>query len=248
VVSEVLTPKPWMVRSRPFPHVVATDVFRPHFLARLTAAFEATVAAGAFSSGANYTRRLPAEPGSPFALFVSRPWHDLLARLTTTRATGDVDAGLHHHRVGRPAGHIHNDLNPGYFVGTAGPARVNLSRPGVCNYYQGTCTRPELTPRATVRAVAMLFYLANPPWQPGDGGETGLYTTNFDTVGQPAAAVPPINNSMLVFACTPYSFHGFLGNPHHERNSVILWLHRSRQEAEEQWGKDKIVSWPSPHR
>ena len=34
-----------------------------------------------------------------------------------------------------------------------------------------------MSARETIRAVSVLFYLANPEWEPGDGGETALFRT-----------------------------------------------------------------------
>jgi len=95
----------------------------------------------------------------------------------------------------------------------------------------------------TIRAVAAIFYLDNPPWSPGDGGTTGLYRNASDPVDQPAAVVPPLNNSMLAFECTPFSYHGFVSNRRHPRNSVVLWLHRSRQDVVRRWGEHAIVGY-----
>ena len=48
-----------------------------------------------------------------------------------------------------------------------------------------------------------LYYLANPRWEPGDGGSTGLFTSADDSIEAPSAEMPPINNSLLLFECTP---------------------------------------------
>jgi 2OG-Fe(II) oxygenase superfamily len=172
---------------------------------------------------------------------VSREWHDLLARIVGVTATGDVSASVHHHDPGGASGWPHNDLNPGWFAEpAAGPDEVRLAAEGDVGYHHGT--RPEGVPaRETVRAVSLLFYLANPPWSPGDGGETGLYESV--RADRPSVAVPPVNNSLVAFECTPFSYHGFISNHRAPRNSVVMWLHRDRGEAVERWGEQSIVSW-----
>jgi hypothetical protein len=58
----------------------------------------------------------------------------------------------------------------------------------------------------TIRAIAVLYYLHNPRWHPGDGGETGIYSYHRQPVLGPTKAVPPINNSLLLFECRSNSF------------------------------------------
>ena len=91
--------------------------------------------------------------------------------------------------------------------------------------------------------MAVLFYLANEPWRPGDGGETALFHGAGGGIDRPAAVVPPVNNSMLAFECTPFSFHTFLSNVRTPRNSVVMWLHRPKSEVEERWTSRPIVYW-----
>jgi len=52
---------------------------------------------------------------------------------------------------------------------------------------------------------------------------------------------------MLAFECTPFSFHSFLHNHRHPRNSFILWLHRRREEVAQRWGAERIAMWPKEH-
>jgi Rps23 Pro-64 3,4-dihydroxylase Tpa1-like proline 4-hydroxylase len=89
----------------------------------------------------------------------------------------------------------------------------------------------------------MIFYLANPPWKPGVGGETGLYTSMTDPVDAAASAVPPVNNTMLIFENTPESFHSFISNTKQTRNSLILWLHRTVEETNRLWPSEPLYSW-----
>jgi Rps23 Pro-64 3,4-dihydroxylase Tpa1-like proline 4-hydroxylase len=93
-----------------------------------------------------------------------------------------------------------------------------------------------------MRAVAIIFYLANPS-SGVFGGQTGLYRSNSDSIDKPAAVVPPVNNSLVAFECTPASFHGFISNRTAVRNTLVMWLHRDKSEAIRRWGEQNIVYW-----
>ena len=97
--------------------------------------------------------------------------------------------------------------------------------------------------RETVRAVSALFYLANPPWAEGDGGETGLYDSVAAGARTEGVLVPPVNNSLVLFECTPYSWHAYARASRHQRNSLVMWLHRPRQDVVERWGESSVVHW-----
>ena len=117
---------------------------------------------------------------------------------------------------------------------------MDLSR---CRYTDGCTTEPGIETREMVRAVTMIFYLANPPWSPGDGGETGLYRAAEQPVDRPSVRIPPVNNSVLVFENTPFSYHSFLRNHRQHRNSAILWLHRTKAEVAALWGESAVYKW-----
>src|SRR5262249_11184946 len=155
---------------------------------------------------------------------------DLLASLAGVEATTDVSAALHHHEPGSRDGIIHNDLNPGWFVSQPRSDGITVADSTACNYQRGTAHEPGTTPVERTRAVAMIFFLNNASWRPGDGGECALYASR-DGNAAPDARVAPINNSILAFECTPHSFHRFLSNRAGSRDSVILWLHREKQRA-----------------
>jgi hypothetical protein len=247
-LTELLANRRWVRRQLPFPHYVAQNVFVEDFYARLHAEFERIQGEHpeAFSRGIpNYDAAatdVERYANGPLGVFVSREWHDLLEAVGGIRATGDITAALHHHDPGSRRGWPHNDLNPGWFGGTpAGPDEVRFQGIDGVVYRDGT--RPEgISARQTVRGVSLLFYLGNGDWKLGDGGETGLYASYDSANAGPAALVPPINNSLMMFECTPYSLHGFLG-ANTQRNSVVMWLHRDKAEAVERWGEHSIVYW-----
>jgi len=246
-LAQVVDNRRWVRRTQPFPHVVAQHVFVPAFYAELEAHFDRIRR----THPEAFQRNMPGYDAAgalldhhrdgPLGVFLSRAWHDLVAGVARVRATGDVSANLHHHEPGGTSGWPHNDLNPGWFPEPApDPGEVRLSADGDVGYHKGN--RPAGRPaRETIRAVSVLFYLANPPWQPGDGGETGLYRSPADR--QPAATVPPVNNSLVLFECTPYSWHGFVGNRRNPRSSVVMWLHRSKDDVVDRWGEASIVPW-----
>lgn len=245
---DLLAHRRWIRRTRPFPHVYVRDVFVAEFYQRLAAEFDrvridrpdlfAPVAAGYGASGASLTRMR----NGPLEVFLSRAWHDLIERVAGVPASGDVEGSLHHHPPGSPRGWPHHDLAPAWFPGAApGPDAVGLPGDDI-DLKSGA--RPAGVPaREMVRAVAVLFYLGNGEWKPGDGGETGLFADIGAAEPTPTVVVPPLDNSMVVFECTPRSWHTFLGANTAARNSVVMWLHRPKEQAASRWGGDRIVHW-----
>lgn len=252
-LDEALSNRRWLRRGKPFPHVLAQDVFVPRvlraleedFAARLDAAQSEPAVKPRFKRMSGYDAiGLDFDPSlsGPFRLFFSRRWHDMIAALFDVRATGHMSGGLHHHPTGSSSGAVHNDLNPGWFATTPGEDEIAIASEE-CGYATGATTSPDAEPRELIRAIAVLFYLANPPWSPGDGGATGLYRARDDDVDRPAGVVPPRSNSLLAFECTPYSFHSFLGNRRAPRNCLVQWLHRDRDDVVRAWGERPIVGW-----
>jgi hypothetical protein len=253
-LSRVLQNRRWIRREKPFPHIVAKDVFAKPFYESLVAQFSFHFPDSPSGSldperkmrdydayGTHFEPHTPA----PFSIFISREWHDMLGSLFGVRGAGYINCGLHHHPIGSANGLVHNDLAYGWFADYASHNGIRLSRNELCRYTDGTPLCANVQPVEMVRAVSMLFYLANPPWKPGEGGETGLYTSSADAVERPAATVPPINNSILIFECTPRSFHAFLSNRSSVRNSAIMWVHRTREDAVARWADSSIVRFPS---
>lgn len=246
--SEVLQSRRWWRRCEPFPHVVARDVLREPVYREIVQGFRELLdrdGSGYLPGHDIYGRTLTPEYDGPLRLFASRPWHDMLARLLKVEATGHVNCGLHHHLAGSASGFPHNDLNPGWFPGGDDDGDgIRLAAPAQCEYISGRLSSSSGHPAVeTVRAVAVIYYLDNPPWSPGDGGVTGLYRNASDPVDQPAAVVPPLNNSLLAFECSPFSYHGFISNRRHPRNSLVLWLHRPRPDVVRRWGEQAIVGY-----
>jgi hypothetical protein len=254
-LSHVLYQRRWQKCLEPFPHMVAYDVFTPDYYAWLDRAYGELMSRGVseahdparFSRNISnydvYSMSLTPTTQPPFDVFISKEWHDMLANLVGIRATGDVNGGFHHHAAGSKSGQVHNDLNPGWFLDASYPYQVNVSRNDLCVYSSGKVSDNSLRAHQTIRAIAILFFLHNPPWYPGQGGETGLYSHRRQQVSEPTKAVPPINNSLLLFECRPNSFHSFLSNRIMPRNSMIMWLHRPVEDVVERWGEKAIAHW-----
>lgn len=256
-LTDLLDRRPWVLCNDPFPHIRAHSVFAAAFHRELAAAF-ATILDGrplATWPEARFSRNMPGYDASavdfdirvgwPFSVFVSRAWHDLFARLFAVEAVGCVSGALHHHQAGGRDGYVHNDLNPGWFVDTRNnDDEIVIPRSDLCHYrYGSTRAAANVPPRETIRGIAIIYYVNNAEWRAGDGGETGLYRTTRDPVAHPVVAVPPLNNSLVAFECTPHSFHTFRTN-RHPRNSVIVWLHRAKTAVLDRWGHSAIVGWP----
>jgi hypothetical protein len=247
-IRDILAQRRWLQRTHPFPHVIAYDVFRPAIYRRLEEAFlellEQTGGRPYMKAHDIYGRTVNQNIAQRLDPLLTRPWHDLLARILRINSTGHVAVGIHHHQVGSQHGFPHNDLNPGWFLTSPLPDDLAIAGSDI-EYTTGTVLdeTTESEPIETIRAASVLFYLANRKWEIGDGGGTGLYRSGKDDIERPVAMVPPLNNSMLMFECTPVSYHGFISNHRNPRNSIVMWLHRPKQEVVERWGERAIVPY-----
>jgi 2OG-Fe(II) oxygenase superfamily len=253
-VGGVLAGRRWLRRTWPFPHVVAQEVFRPDFYAAMAQELHAVLERGLselptknqFSRsmsgydayGINLDRLAPGVLG----FFVTPEWRDLLSGLFGIGVTPYVFAGAHHHTPAGASGNIHNDLNPLWFPRAD---RMTIQSPNdeICNFRTGVGRLDASGKVQVVRGVAMIFFLLNDTWRPGEGGETGLYTSAHCAVAEPAVRVPPLNNSLLAFECTPNSYHAYMTSPRWPRTSVIMWVHRPLEEAIEKYGAEKLERW-----
>lgn len=251
-MRRLLAPSRWSYRDHPFAHIHVEDVFTTSAYEQLTAEFRGVLANGSDRAGsarlAYYGAKfdghiLPFRSGlrGPLAIFASRAWVELLARAAGVDATADVNGALHHHAKDSRNGFVHQDFSACWFIDRPRADGVNISDNALCDYRTGKTTVAGAVARERVRAVAMIYYLNNAPWVEGDGGETGLYRSASDDVEQPAATIPPVNNSMVVFECSPHSHHSFISNQRNARNSVALWLHRTKESAVAQWGGQSIL-------
>lgn len=256
-LDAVLASRNWLRGTHPFPHVMCRDVFTPRFHAALSAQLRDLLGRGLseLPDPARLSRNLPgydayaigfnpAAAGSPASLFTSPAWRDLICGLFGVERTPYVFAGAHHHAAGGASGFIHNDLNPVWFP-VAEPGRMQSPDGDRCSYKTGAGSLSGDRKVQVVRAVAVLYFLLNDGWQPGDGGEIGLYDSARAPIERPAARCPPINNSLIAFECTPRSYHAYLANRRRPRTSIIMWMHRSTGDAVARYGAGRLERWTS---
>ncbi len=256
ILHDVLDGRRWRLRDYPFPHLWAESVFCRTRYEEMVAEFRTFLTAG---GGLGFQRNMRGydatghgfQPGyhGAFDVFFALEFRDTLSHIFETPVTCDINAALHHHEPGAASGQVHNDLNPGWFLRkpSSDGAEVNLADSVRCSYRYGTTSEPALETVERIRAVAVLYYLDNGPWFPGRGGETGLYPDVTTPVTEPAMVVPPTDNAMLAFACTPTSFHTYLTS-RTPRNSLVLWLHQRKEDAIARWPEHSIVYWSKEAR
>jgi hypothetical protein len=226
----------WAVHQRPFRHLRAERVFRPDVYDRLRAEFAALQPQFKTSQPRYDALMVAMGPrlAPRFAPLFDRPWLTLLASLVDVPFIPQVDGGLHHIPAGSRSGWVHNDFCSAWFDdGLTGD--VVFPDRKKCDYFTGAPASPGARPKEYVRAATMIFYLENDSWSEGAGGETGLYQASHAELGT-MSAVPPVSNSLLLFECSPHSYHRLIGNPGCPRNSIILWLHEPVERAESTWG------------
>lgn len=252
--KDVLSNRAWLSRQRPFPHVVADNVFREDFYVAL---------ASQLAEILDRRIRNPAPSGQPLrqipgydaygfgfdkggrgalSLFHTAAWRDLLCGLFGINSTPYVFAGAHYHEIGSRDGFIHNDYNPVWFP-VARSQQIQIPDYVICDYKTGAGSLESADKIQVVRGVAMIFYILNDGWQPGDGGETGLYYSKQADARFPIARCSPVNNSLIAFECTPSSFHSFISNRRSPRISIIMWTHRSLEDAVAKYGRDRLEHW-----
>jgi len=245
-LAQIVANRRWQKRLTPFPHVIARDVFVPAVAAEIQEAVGRVLADDGMGPITRYDASgwsFPPDIDWPLRLFTTRAWHDLISTAVDATTIAYVSGAIHHHEVGGESGRPHNDLNPVYFA-EAEPRDGMVLLDGDQVDLKTGATRDEgVAVRRTTRAVSILYYAANPPWHPGDGGETGLYERRTDPVARPAVRVPPINNSLVAFACTPNSFHSFISNRVSPRTSITMWLHAADRDPMARWGEPSLELW-----
>jgi hypothetical protein len=237
----------WCVYERPFRHIRAEQVFRKEIYQRIEGSFlgirdnprgNTGGEAGFRKSSAAYDALIfpmSRSFASGFAPFFERRWIDFLAHLLNLPALEQIDGALHHIPINSRSGWIHNDFCSGWF-NARDTGDIVLPDRGHVDYFTGASKSSDAKPKEFVRAATMIFYLQNDEWKEGCGGETGLYPCSRSGRGE-MCLVPPSSNSLLLFECSPHSYHSLLGNPGCPRNSIILWLHSSLDNAQSRWGR-----------
>jgi hypothetical protein len=258
-LPEILQNRRWERHNYPFDYVYAQGVFTEEFYRSIETEYNAFLDKGLLNNGGGgdqqFCRNMPGydaygmglsfdnTPGN-LGLFVSPQWHDIMNTLFGLKGTGYINAGFHHHSIGSKDGFIHNDFNPVWFPRFAKSVkRIRLCDHNICSYKNGSGPLQDHEKIEVVRSVVMIYYLANPDWFPGDGGETGFYTGPNMRVRDAVKKIPPLNNSLVMYECTPNSYHTFIKNKKSARNSIIMWAHRSMEEAAEKFDINKLERW-----
>lgn len=234
-LDDVLTTRDLVVNQEPFPHIVADNVFKPEFYARIEQSF-ASVRGRGLSEEADASRFKPflelkkkgkeweydgyvyvPSPSKDAALasLYSLEWNLLFSRLFNQPTDWTTSVAFHHHPPGNRTGFIHNDYAPKLF------STRNMLPNAVIHTEQPAPGGADASVFRTMRVIALLIYLGNEPWQEGDGGGTGLYAGKGML---PAMVVEPRRNRLLAFQISPKSFHAFQENKT-ERNSITQWFH-----------------------
>src|SRR5437868_12972310 len=119
--TDLLDNRNWIHCFDPFPHITATRVFQHAFYDQLVSEFRQLLSNGLSenSSAVGFGRGMQGYDAYGFSfsrdtagamkVFISRPWHDLIASAVGIEVTGRINSGLHHHQIGSQSGKVHND-------------------------------------------------------------------------------------------------------------------------------------------
>lgn len=181
-----------------------------------------------------YTLNLESTYKGSFSFFLTAGWVSLISRIFGLQLTCDICASLHFHPVNSPTGWVHTDYNAAWFGPIPSRSTVNIWSPDQCDYFTGRNPSNGQSAFRRARAVTLIYFLNNDAWSESGGGETALFYDRLDPV--PAVKVPPVNNSLLAFECSPISFHTFMSNRIRTRSSFIMWFHTDYEAASARWG------------
>jgi hypothetical protein len=238
----------WIEYKRPFKHYRAVNVLDPESYAKISSNFssilnnshELSSRYRLSKSNQDYDALMlgiTSELAHSFSPFFDVEFLRLIATFLSRPFILRIDGGLHSNLTGSRTGWIHTDFCSGWFDESDDESNMSLfpSR-SHCEYFTGKKRKETSKPVEYVRLATLIYYLCNDNWRVGDGGETGLYGASKMTSSTFYDLVPPINNTLLLFECSPHSYHRFVTNPLRTRNSIILWLHSTVEYAESVWG------------
>src|SRR5271156_1918713 len=102
-LADVLVDQRWILRSNPFRHLVAREVFKPDYYDGLEHAFEVLLKRGLsekpddsrlsrnMSRYDAYGYCFSKQECGPFEIFFEQQWHDLFTRLFNVPTSGDLE-------------------------------------------------------------------------------------------------------------------------------------------------------------
>lgn len=247
----------WFKYTLPFPHFHIKDVFQNQFYSELAIEYEKILQSGLsdipdrnklsknMPNSDAYGWNFPPDIEGVLSFFYSKRWHKILSTLVDFPLTYDVNAALHYHQPFSQNGQIHSDLGLCWFSQQPRADGINPMDLDRCSYVGESRANKSDSIYKRTRAITMIFFLGNDDISMHNGGETGLYKYNDISVLNPQKKILPLNNSMLIFENSPFSFHSFIGNGYYPRKSIILWLHQDYSLAKQKWGDRNIISWNS---
>ena len=213
------------VEHEPFPHILVDDFFKPHIYQGLCAQFDAIKNRGFIEApwspdyfhrfdmdydGYVYAPQGTLDPESPLSVFFSLEWNWFFSKLFRQFTGFETSFAFHHHPPGNRTGFVHHDNVDKHFS----PLRRLAN--GIM-YGEG----PDTDSIVAHRKIAMLYFLGDGTWREGDGGETGLYSTDGKTL---LKKVAPVNNRLLAFHISAKSMHAFQEN-YKDRDAIVQWFH-----------------------
>jgi hypothetical protein len=222
------------LNSYPFNYLVIEDAFEPVLSLGLSCLFRELIvdARGIGKVGEvgelvydalNFTPRVEHVRQTALAAIASVELREFVSSAFSIRLDENLMIGLHRHQPGSRAGWPHTDFAIVSFPDE--PPNIAGLRyfheDNGCNYADDSRDRQPSAIK-TARSIACLYFTANPDWQPGMEGETGIYA---DLGNRLVDRIPPRNNSLLIFEISPISYHAFLGSSKVQRNSYIWWYH-----------------------
>lgn len=239
----------WQESLLPFRHFSANDVFDAPTYQRLGERFSQILDTTVGLREGRYKMRpsqgtndglvlgLTDHLAADFAPLFTETWLRSLATLLDLDFLPRIEGALHSNPQGSRTGWIHTDCCSAWFDESSGkPDQLMLPPRGRCSYFTGQPKVAEARPAEYIRAATMIFYLCNDGWETGNGGETAVYSQDCETPDTLVKLIEPRNNSLFLFECSPHSYHRFITNPGQRRNSIILWLHSSVDDAQTRWG------------
>lgn len=221
---------PTIIKS-PFPHIVVDNLFKPEVYKKIEKIFLEKLAQGLAGDSTTYDRfhlfdidydgykfspRGWSSFDNPLYPFYSAAWNNFFSKLFKQVTTTTTSLAFHHHPHGDKTGFVHHDFADKYF-----DERTRLPGGVIPHDITPSSAIPEKAILIERRVIALIYYVANPQWNEGDGGETGLYD---ETKEQLLKKVAPINNRLLAFHISKKSMHAFQNNKL-PRNCIVQWFH-----------------------
>lgn len=219
------------VIATPFPHIVVDNFFRQEVYAKIEEIFLEKLAQGLAKDSITYSQfhlfdidydgykfspRGWTDSDNPLYPFYSAAWNNFFSQLFGQVTTTTTSLALHHHPPGDATGFVHHDFADKYF-----DERTRLLGGVIPHDIIPSSATPKEAILIERRIIAIIYYVANPQWSEGDGGETGLYDENKERL---LKKVPPVNNRLLAFHISEKSMHAFQSNKL-PRNCIVQWFH-----------------------